>query len=199
MMFSRDFVSQRPSYSHPLWSELPKIVLTVDQAKELVNKKDWEQLILSHGRLALLIAGYYIARGADVNETVSAAMLGLCRVVDKMKHDFENINPRGFIVSAIHSVCYDSAVNDRNIPSGRNEPMHTCLLLDHDSKDNEFDIVEFDEIMELIVKSDLERKVMNLRRRSFEDNEIAEILGISRSSVSRLRKTLHERFVSYVK
>ena len=111
-----------------------------------------------------------------------------------MKRDtFENINPRGFIVSSIHRECFESVITDRTIPTERNKPIYTCSLIDTPG-DTELDIVEFDEIMELIAESDLEREVIDLRRNGFEDREIAEILDISRFAVSRLRSTLYERF-----
>lgn len=205
-MFKRDFVHQRTSYNHPLWNDLPPSFLTIEDVKELVQNKEWERLILLFGRRGLLIAGYYIARGGDIDEMVSAAMLGICVAVAEMKKDdFTNDNPRGYITSFIHQACFEVLCHDTLIPVARyakrtydTKRIFTCPLIDASDGTDDFDIIEFDEIMDKIVDSEIEREVYEHRRVGYKDDEIAEILNVSRSTVSRIRSTLYERFVNYV-
>lgn len=204
-MFKRNFMYQRISYKHPLWANFPPNSLTTEEVKELVRNKEWEQLILKLGRSGLFIAGFYIQMGGNTDEIVSAAMLGLCAAIDKMKNnDFENINPRGYVTSYIHQYCFDTLENDTLIPVTRYarkrhniKRIHTCPLIDTLDGTDDFDIIEFNEIMEKIVESELEREVLEHRRIGFEDDEIAVILCVSRSTISRIRSTLYERFVNY--
>lgn len=199
-MFNRDFVHFRAGYSHPMWSEFPKIDLEITATLKLVDEQNWDQLILIHGRIGLHIAGYYIYRGGDVDDTVGAAMLGICSAVDCMKRPgFENINPSAFITTAVHRECFNAVITDRVIQTGRRKLIPTCPLIDALDGVEQFDTVEFDEIMELIVKSDFEREVMNLCRNGFVDKEIAELLDTSRFTISRIRDTLYERYVDHVK
>lgn len=203
-MFKHDFVRQRTMYNHPLWAEFSLNSLT--DVKEFVQNKKWEELTLMFGHRALLIAGYYIQRGGDIEEVVSAAMLGLCTAVNEVKKDdFENDNPRGYIVSFIHQYCFAVVQNDTLIPTPRyartvlrKKQIYTCPLIDaSDGTNDDFDIIEFDEIMEKIVESELEREVYTYRRVGYKDGEIATLLGISRSTITRVRSTLYERFVNY--
>jgi len=200
-MFKRDFVHQRNAYKHPLWSNFPSGPLTVEEAKELVKAEKWEELILRSGRCGLLIAGYYIQRGCDVEEMVSAAMLGICVAVDKMKSgDFNNHNPRGYIMSFIHQHCFEALQNNTLIPVPRyaKKKILTCTIVDALDGDADFDIIEFDEIMDKIVDSEFESEVYLYRRAGNTDAEIAAILDVSRSKVSRTRLTLYKRFVNHV-
>lgn len=202
-MFRRDFVSRRTSYSHLLWDKFQKVHMSTDQVRELVDLKDWEELILVHGYSALLRAGMYIASNGDVDTIVSAAMLGLCVAVDKMKSpDFENVNPRGYIMSFIHQYCYE-ALTENNVikPCWRGRQCSMRPIIDAIDGDAEeiFNLIEFDEVMELIVKSDFERAIIDFRRIGYTDSEIATTFEISRSTVSRTRKSLYERYLNYVK
>jgi len=199
-MFKRNFVHQRNAYKHPLWSNFPSASLTVAEAKELVETKKWEELILRSGRCGLLVAGYYIQRGSDVEEMVSAAMLGICVAVDKMKSgDFDNYNPRGYIMSFIHRHCFEALQNNTLIPVPRyaEKKIFICPLIDALDGTDDFDIIEFDEIMDKIVETEFESEVYLYRRVGNTDAEIARILDVSRSKVSRTRLTLYKRFVNH--
>lgn len=199
-MFSHDFVRRRVGYSHPLWSALPNFDLDNDTVKKLVVEQDWSQLILVHGRMGLHIAGYYIQRGGSIDDVVGGAMLGVCMAVARIRRkEFENVNPSAFIASAIHRECYNVILADQTIWAGRRKRIPICPLIESLDGVTEFDIVQFDEIMELIVESDLEQEVISLRRNGFDDMEIAELLTVSRFTISRIRNALYERYLSYVK
>lgn len=61
-------------------------------------------------------------------------------------------------------------------------------------KDPRFNIIEINEILKMICKNDLDKIIIKLRRRGFNDNEIAEKTGLGISMVQSLRKKLEQRF-----
>lgn len=191
------------AYQHPLWAKFPKIELSDLEIKQLVhlvivNNDECakETLINANGRRAMHIAGAYIHTGGDIDEMVSSAMLGLTLAVNKMHDpDFENINPFGYIASFIHQHCFEQRRRDRTIPTARNEkPIHVCSIIDDRIGTDQFDLIEFFDVMEKISKSQLEKAIVDLRAASYTDAEIAAVLDVSPSLIFRTRLLLYERF-----
>jgi RNA polymerase sigma factor (sigma-70 family) len=200
-MFKHSFIPQGKAYQHPLWKEFLPNSLSSGEIKELVISKDHKGLIFAHGRRALHIAGAYIATGGDIDEMVSAAMFGLVEAVNKMMlPTFDNVNPSGYIASYVHQHCFGERRKDVTIPVPRNvDKIHTWTLLDTEDRDADFDIIEFYEIMEIIADSEFEKEVINFRAAGCSDSEIADKFNVSRSTVSRTRKSLYERYCNHVK
>jgi len=59
---------------------------------------------------------------------------------------------------------------------------------------NDFDIIEFEDILEKIIKTEKEASIITLRRLGYTDSAIAEKLNICQSNVTRIRHTLFKRF-----
>jgi hypothetical protein len=169
---------------------------TSEDPKDLVEKGNWELLILNFSRRGLFIAGQYIKAGGEIDEMVGAAMLGICIAVDKMKNEnFRNINPGAYITAFIHQHCHEALRIDTTISVPRwTKRIHTCVLIDSLDGADDFDIIEFDEILEKIAESEFEQEVINYRTTGYRDDEIAVFLGVSRSTISRTRSTLYERY-----
>jgi len=69
------------SYQHH-FTNLPQ---PLDDVVKAVEEGRWDDLIESHMRLGCMIAGRYVSIGANSDEMVSAAMLGICEAVNKIK------------------------------------------------------------------------------------------------------------------
>ena len=61
-------------------------------------------------------------------------------------------------------------------------------------KKNDFNIVEFEDILEKIINTSLEKEIIEYRRLGWTDAVISEKLGISQSHVTGIRHTLFKRY-----
>lgn len=175
-------------------SPFTNLMEPLDDVVEAVKEGRWDDLTKSHMRLGCTIAGRYVSVGANSDEMVSAAMLGICTAVDKIKKKgLKHDNVTGYIVHYIHQFCSEVLRKDTVVPMPRGKKVRPVLSL-LDTGENDFDIIEFEDTLEKIIKTEQEGEIITLRRLGFTDAAVAEKLDISQSRVIRIRHDLYKRF-----
>jgi RNA polymerase sigma factor (sigma-70 family) len=159
------------------------------------DTENWDVLIESHMRLGCSIAGRYVSFGGDSEEMVSAAMLGIVEAVDRIRrgvlmHD----NITGYIVHYIHQHCGETRRKDCLMPVPRGVERIRRHPLTNENITTDYEIEEFYEIIECIIKTDTEKDILFFRQQGDTDEEVATKLCVSRSFVSQTRRELFERF-----
>ena len=170
--------------------------------KEKINARingDWHLLIESHMRLGCSIAGRYVRLGGKSDEMVSAAMLGIVTAVDRVKKGFlKHNNVTGYIIHYIHQHCIEALRLDCviPIPQHNDTKIIVCPITDDILSRDGFQqqIGEFYEVLEYITHTEIEKDIVFLRQQGFTDFEVACNLNISRSTVTKTRKRLLERY-----
>lgn len=204
------------SYNHPFTD----LAQPLDDKLKAIEEGRWDDLIESHMRLGCSIAGRYVSIGGNSDEMVSAAMLGICVAVDKIKkHGLDHDNATGYIVHYIHNYCSEVLRKDTVVPMPRGQKIKPVQILtdnllpvvarrrgtelneDFKSVDytlnvkkDDFDVIEFEDILEKIIKTLIEGKIILYRRHGWTDALIAKKLDISQPTVTRIRHTLFERY-----
>jgi len=199
-MSLRNRYAEGQSFSHPFNSVNLAEPLSEEDKMLAVLFEDWDSLTESHMRLGCSIAGRYVRLGGDSDEMVGAAMFGIVRAVDKIKDgQLEHDNITGYIVHYIHQECSESLRKNTTIPTPRKKPPKHIFPLTATTSTSydDFNIVDFEDVLEKIIENDEERLIIELRREGFMDKAIAEILGISRSQVTKSRLRLAKRYRSY--
>lgn len=156
---------------------------------------NWDLLTESHMRLGYTIAVRYRFFGANLEEMVSSAMLGIVEAVDRIKRGvLKHDNITGYIVHYIHRYCAEGVRKDRLILT----PRGVQGLKRHPLTDNiitvDCELEELYDIIETIMHTDTERDLVFLRQQGYTDTEVATQLCCSRSFVSQTRRELYERF-----
>jgi DNA-directed RNA polymerase sigma subunit (sigma70/sigma32) len=180
---------------HPLADSPLSEPLSEEEKFSAIKNEDWDSLTLSHIRLGCSIAGKYIAKGADPDEMASAAMLGICTAVNKIKqgklgHD----NITGDIANCIHRTCAKAKRKDTNIPQPRDNPIKKTVNFLPEIAIDVFNGVDLNDTLDTLVETDNESLILELRRRGFTDQAIADKLNVSRSYVTKIRIKLLERY-----
>ncbi len=180
-----------------------------------------QKIILGHMRLALTISGRYvsyyncIAMSEDLD---SSALLGLTVGANKLKN-LKHDNVTGFLVLYIHNHLSECMKKSPMICTPRGRPGVTTVSLDafclH--QDNHFRLlpnskrrwpvdlnstlskglnsrVRKNELLEDLTKDDIERKLANLRIEGYTPPEIAEMLGVSLSTIYVVRQRIRDRY-----
>ncbi len=205
------------SYEHPFAKQDLAQPLSDEEKKVALKARDWDLLIESHMRLGCAIAGRYVRLGGNSDEMVSSAMLGIVEAVDRFKrgtvlHD----NITGYIIHYIHQSCIKALRLDCVIPVPQNNdtkitvlstdrnPSETvwgaeggiiiCPITDNNIEVTATNMGELYETVEYITHTELERNVVFLRQQGYTDADVADNLGIGRSTVTKIRKRLLERF-----
>lgn len=168
--------------------------LSDEEKLQAVKDENWDLLIETHMRLGCAIASRYCAIGGDSDEMLSAAMLGICDAVNRIPK-LEHTNYTGYITHYIHRHCSDTYRKDRvvPVPNGVIPPVAQAVF---DMGAIDFDIIEFYDLLEVTIKTDRERKIVDLRSVGYVDAEIAEKLGLSKARITQIRTELARRFES---
>ena len=184
-------------YQHPFSQQ--GLVPPLDDAEKIciLKTKNWHLLIESHMRLGCAIAGRYVRLGGDSDEMVSAAMLGITVAVDRIKRSLiTHNNVTGYIIHYIHQHCAEALCLDRVIPIPQHNdtkiivcPITNSVIIATGTR-----IGELYETLEHITHTEVEKNIVFLRQQGYTDVEVANNLGISRSTVTKTRKRLLERY-----
>lgn len=182
-------------YQHPYAHQDLAQPLSQEEKLHARDTGDWHSLIESHMRLGCAIAGRYVSFGADSDEMVSSAMLGITAAVDRISSGFlMHDNITGYIVHYIHQHCAEGMRKDHLIPS----PRGTQKLQRHPITDNtittDSELEELYDVIEAITHTEVERVLVFLRQQGYTDQEVAAQLYCSRSFVAQTRRKLFERF-----
>ncbi len=205
---------QGQSYSHPFAQQELAQPLGEEEKIQALKTENWNLLIESHMRLGCSIAGRYVRLGGNSEEMVSAAMLGITVAVDRIKKGIiTHVNVTGYIIHYIHQHCAEALRSDCVIPVPQNndtkivvspldrDPDHNrypgiiiCPITDNSVKVDSTRMGELYETIEYITHTELERDIVFLRQQGYTDVEVADNLGIGRSTVTKTRKRLLEKF-----
>ncbi|KKN01676.1 hypothetical protein LCGC14_1125410 [marine sediment metagenome] len=188
---------QGQSYSHPFALQNLAQPLDDEEKINVLKTENWNLLTESHMRLGCSIAGRYVRLGGNSDEMVSAAMLGIAVAVDRIKKGIiTHVNVTGYIIHYIHQQCIETLRLDCVIPVPQNNDTKIirCPFTDSNSGLTTTNIGELYDTIEYITHTELEKDIVFLRQQGYTDIEVADNLGIGRSTVIRTRKRLLERF-----
>ncbi|MBR1779527.1 MAG: RNA polymerase sporulation sigma factor SigK [Clostridia bacterium] len=207
-------VTGRNSFPKPLSAKEERSLL---QKMQLGDRSARNKLIEHNLRLVAHIVKKYLSSAKDQDDLVSIGTIGLIKAVDSF-----NIS-KGIRLSSYAARCIDNEVlmhfrsTKKNLQDiSMNEPIdidkdgNTLVLMDliaiEDSFVDEIDVkLKSEKLYNYIneVLTQRERKIVILRyglngRKPLPQREVAQLLGISRSYVSRIEKkalnTLRKRF-----
>ena len=168
----------------------------LDDKIKAVEEGRWDELIESHMRLANKIANSY---DGDRDEMVSAAYVGLCVAVDRIKEKgLRHNNVTAYIGRYIHQHVQETRRKDCVIPHPRGEQIRQAHSL-LDTGKSAFSDFEINDILEQITQTPVEEKIIMLRRHGYTDAQISVKLDTPQSSVTRTRHRLLNRFNTEVR
>lgn len=188
---------QGQGYQHPFAHQRLEQPLRDKDKIRALKAENWDLLTKSHMRLGCSIAGRYVRLGGDSDEMVSSAMLGIAVAVDRIKKGLvEHNNVTGYIIHYIHQHCAESLRLDCviPIPQHNDTKIIVCPITDNNIEATGTRIGELYEILEHITHTEIEKNVVFLRQQGYTDTEVANNLNISRSTVTKTRKRLLERY-----
>lgn len=187
--YHHDYLSQRlPPRTEP--DELRPLYDLIIKGDEDARKR----LIEGHLRLALNIASRYSFFGADFEEVSSAAMVGVCTAVERIKDDkVEYVNLTGYIIKYTHQHCYNAVRMDTCVPMPRGQkPVAQTGMIDVTINDD--NLTEVADVLDAIVETEEEGEVIALRAEGRTDQQVADLMCVDRSKVTRIRQRLLKRY-----
>ncbi len=168
---------------------LPTKSEAIQLKEQILNGSDEakETLILKHIRLAKAIARGY---GND-EELVSVAYAALVEGVNNIEN-CKHGNLTGFLSTYMHLQCIDFLRTNSSVSVPSHvKPIKTEILretvVSHDFKLTE-------DIFKTLIQTDLEKQIYELRYEGYSDKEISNLLNITQSKISRIKKTLQQRY-----
>lgn len=211
----------RNKFHHPFYKlDLPASIPEEEKA-ELISKISKGNLeaahraVLSHVRLALNIVGRYmvvIDNTSRSDDLVSAAVEGLCHGVNKIREEgLPHVNLTGYLTENIHRFVSEHLehfpvvrvpARTKRRHKGKVLQPATCELTEaviekqFDKKSKMISKIELDEILEKVIQSPMEREIIELRMEGRRDDEVASLVGLSKTTVFLIRRELENRFVT---
>lgn len=153
-------------------------------------------IIEHHLRLTLDICAKYARLiPSKVDDMVGHACLTLAKTVTtEIPLVDNNITP--YLVSRIHGALSDFVRRDSVVPHRKDSTIKPLdSLKGHTpTRRGQQDMIALSDLIEHCVHTPEEEKVIGLRREGYKDPEIANILGISTSSVNALKNRVYRRF-----
>jgi len=164
----------------------------------LGNSEAIDTTILGHVRLVIVTVNNYVRTyncGHLGDEMDSAALEALTVAVNnvaqgKMEgHD----NITGYIILFVRNALYNCLRGSNVVYFPRGQEMKTILpLTENESKRR--DPTDLRDELAVICKNEVEELILESRIQGYNDSEIAEILGLSRLMVQRIRNKMKTRF-----
>lgn len=205
-------------YDHPLWAS--SRVFTDAEALALLpqiracNPEAVEQMTTGYMRLALIIAGQYVALFKSrrfVDDFVSAAMEGVVEGVLSLRDPHAGLdNPKSIVSSSVHRSISSTIANNNTIKvpertarrhRGSGVSSVPTRIFDDEVNDNILeagfapDVTSVEDAVDQIVETDLEAEIVRLRVEGNTDEEIGEQLGYSRQTIQVIRQDLYSRLL----
>jgi DNA-directed RNA polymerase specialized sigma subunit len=152
-------------------------------------------LIEQHRGIARKIAGWYILKARHLSDDLnSAAMEGVVTAVDRINRGLvDHDNYYGYICYFIHQLLgKEIRINETITPPQRREH-RSCIRLTLPVATIDHSIAVYDVMEQLKVAIDgdeLLKEIVDLRIIGHTDEEIAEMLNLSRLVIQRARKRL---------
>lgn len=213
---------QKPKhFDHPYWAI--SRIFSPEEAEALLPRvragdiKAKQEMVTGYMRLALTISGLYYAKLKSrrwVDELVDAAMLGVVEGVDRLHKvgDSSHTNPKSLVTEYIHKYISLMLEDDKfiRIPDrtqlnregrGAEQIQEFSKVSDADTNDcilnsrmsPDADLAELDNLIDSIIETEMEAKIVSLRREGYKDDEIGSVLGVSQQAVQVIRQDLHVR------
>jgi len=170
------------------------------------DKAAIDKMILSHLRLAISKANCYVGIFHFISDLECAAMEGVVVAVNQIakgkmaNHD----NVTGYIISYVRRYILDAIRYNPVIYTPREQRKRKIRSINGDipsepvtiKRDPQLSIQEFElwDSVESLIKNDLERKILKLRRFGYTDTEIGKRIELSRLQVLRIRHSLYQRY-----
>lgn len=148
-------------------------------------------------RLALQVIAIY----GQSDDLIGAGMFGLVYAVNRWPEVRRDNNISPYIVTIIHSKIRDHLDNDDVVRMpGRTRRLKKAdrVKVVHDidvACKNGDDRIHFREMMSLVVKTPLEKRIVELRMEGHGDVEIAYRLGYTQPHIGNIRNQLKKRFL----
>lgn len=171
------------------------------------NQEACDLLIKGHINLAANIVGRYIATyNEDGDALFSAALVGVCDAVDKIRKGvMTHNNVTGYITDTIHGFISDELDklrfiriprrtrhdHDYKIPDFVRHNLVECCVFDSNE-------LEVEEIKEKLIESDRDREILDYRLSGYSDPEIADLIGVSTKTVFVYRREMQKRYQNVV-
>lgn len=180
-----------------------------------LNISEKEQLFLSYLRLAIFIVSQYASQEPNrIHDMVSEAMLGLQLSIIKAPEQMTDNNFTNYCSAKIHSRVrrwieidhlFKMPVRTYNHKRAKNIEIHEPIILSINDLETKVGktreipvrktrLKEIREMLEASVKTEIEKKIIDLRECGYKDSEIAIKLGCSIVKVFRIRKLVEKRF-----
>jgi len=172
--------------------------MLIERLKKGENSDISELLILGNLRLA-----YYIAHGFATNnkhlkdDLISVAILALCRCVDGIKDRLIDDNIGKYLAVNIRLSILDFLRKSKSLivtPYGVPSVI-TIRADDGVEYDDNSEFLDILEMLRSLPKSDVESDVLELKILGHQQNEICEIMGISKGYVSQIMGRLRARYL----
>ncbi len=167
-----------------------------------------DKMIFSHILLALSITNRYKGtRGLNSygHDLSSAAIVGVVTAVNQIakgkmiNHD----NVTGYIVIYVRQFIADAINHYPTIytPRRKNNEIVKPLSDSLSRRDSQSSIQELEtwDLIDSLTDNETEKKILKLREEGYTDDEVGNLVGLSRSQVFRIRHDLFQRYQRRVK
>lgn len=188
-------------FQHPLWDEAGEplnepIAQKLAVLVRLGDQDCFDEMVKGYMRLALSIVGKYLRLLKSkrfIDDLVSAAMEGVVLAINDVKENQPVENYAAHVATHVHGelghLLRTMNSNQVKFESG--------MLLDYDRlilemRDDE-NYARVEGIIEDNIENELEAQVVKLRKEGYTDEEIADQLEVSRSTVQVIRQDLYDR------
>lgn len=180
-------------------SELKVLVQRLRQGDNTVKSS----IIEGHLGLAAQIVGRNVTvaeNRRDTDDWVSEAFLAVCAAVDRAAENLVDDNITPYIIASIHSMLARFIAENRliyvpystfRLYQGTLQPVMTESFVDYEIKTK--NILEIQEIFDLACHTSTERKILDMRKRGYTDQEIGQAIGVHRMLIMRMRQTIEQR------
>jgi len=159
------------------------IKLKVDPDNKIIKDELTMAFVIPASAIA---SHYHKITGLDQDDLQGEALLGVVDAVNRF-HNIKHNNIGGYINRYVHQHCrkFIKRFTQKNVPLIDNMVHKRGIFFDS--------IILFD-ILDSIVKTEIERKTIKLRIEGLNDLQIGEIFGGSRQYVWHIRKILFDRY-----
>jgi DNA-directed RNA polymerase specialized sigma subunit len=149
---------------------------------DLSTKENRDRLIESFIPIASNIASRF--KGIEYDEMQAQVLLGVVVAVDKLSRQ-DHANRGGYINRYIYQYCF------KGLNNSREEYLEEQAV-------SFFNQVDFDDIINDIVETGREERIVELGKQGLNLKEISEETGLSRTTIIKVRKTLFSRYLKHV-
>lgn len=203
------------SIRHPLGEMNFPPMIPEARLQELVEKvrtgvasqSDMDEIAEGHIRLAISLASKFTARASHLQDVfVAEAMYGITFALSKAQEKLYDDNITPFITGYVTKFLFKALTEDKTVPvpystiqdrrkRGLDTHLPRMTSLEAVGAVRRGNLNELKEVISSCIRDRFEQEVINLRSLGFNDKEIAEKLGTSRSNVSMTKRAVYQRYL----